>query len=124
MAWSAGVSLFLVAHAVAHLVGTSRAFQAADDGESLDYLGGAWRIGDPSLLRLVGIAWAVVAVAYVAAAIGEWLGWRAWWQFVAVVTVFSLGLSILGLWEAWVGVVIDLTILAILTSWVRRAHAA
>jgi hypothetical protein len=121
MAWSAVVSLFLVAHAVAHLVGTSRAFQAADDGESLDYLGGIWRIADPSVLRLVAIAWAVVAVAYVAAATGEWLGWRAWWQFVAVVTVFSLALSVIGLWESWVGVVIDVTILAIIASWMRRA---
>ena len=112
-AWSAGVSLFLFAHAVAHLVGTSRALEAAANGESLDYLGGAWQISDPSALRIVGLAWAVVAVAYVAAAAGEWLGWRGWWRFVVGVTVFSLVLTVVGLWEAWVGVTINMIILCV-----------
>ena len=118
--WSAGVSLFLFAHAVAHLVGTSRAFQAAADGESLDYLGGVWRISNPSVLRVVGIAWAVVAVAYVAAAAGEWLGWQGWWRFVAGVTVFSLVLTVLGLWESWVGLLLNLIILGIVGTWMVR----
>ena len=86
----------------------------ATDGESLDYLGGAWRISDPTVLRLVGIAWAVVAVAYVAAASGEWLGWQGWVRFVAGVTVFSLVLSIAGLWESIFGVAIDMILLALI----------
>lgn len=115
-AWSAGVSLFLATHGIAHLVGTSRSFQAAADGESLDYLAGAWTITDPTVLRLAGIAWAVVAVAYVAAASGEWLGWRGWVRFVAVVTVFSLVLSIIGLWESAFGVAIDVVVLALIAG--------
>ncbi len=66
------------------------------------------------MLRLVGFAWAVVAVAYLAAASGEWLGWQGWLRFAAVVTVFSLVLSILGMWESVVGVVVDLVLLAVL----------
>lgn len=111
--WSAGVSLFLFAHAIAHLAGTSRTFQAAADGESVDYLGGAWQISNPLALRLAGTAWAVVAVAYVAAAAGEWLGWRRWWTFVVGVTVFSLILALIALWESWIGVVVDVGILAV-----------
>jgi hypothetical protein len=121
--WSAGVSLFLFAHAVAHLVGTSRAFQAAADGESLDYLGGAWRISDPFVLRVVGIAWAVVAVAYVAAAAGEWLGWQGWWRFVLGVTVFSVVLTALGLWESWVGLLLNVVILATIATWAARGES-
>jgi hypothetical protein len=117
--WSALVSLFLFAHAVAHLVGTSRALQAGADGGSIDYLGGAWRITDPVALRVAGIAWAVVAVAYVAAAAGEWLGWRGWWQFAVGVTVFSMVLTIIGLWESWIGVIINLVILGV---WWRAEH--
>ncbi len=120
-AWSAGLSLFFAAHGMAHLVGTSRSFQAVSDGESLDYLGGAWTISDPTMLRLVGVAWAVVAVAYMAAATGEWLGWRGWLRFAAGVTVFSLVLSLIALWGAWIGVVIDVVILAT-AGWWLRAH--
>lgn len=93
--------------------------QAAADGESIDYLGGAWRIDDPTALRIAGIAWAVVAVAYVTAAAGEWLGWRGWWQFVVGVTVFSLVLTVIGLWVSWIGVAINLLILAI---WWLEGH--
>ncbi len=114
VAWSAGVSLFLFAHAVAHLAGTSRAFQVAADGESLDYLGGAWRVSDPTALRIAGIAWAVVAVAYVTAAAGEWVGWQGWWRFVVGVTVFSLALTIIALWDSAIGVAINV---AILVAW-------
>jgi hypothetical protein len=66
------------------------------------------------MLRLVGFAWAVVAVAYLAAASGEWLGWQGWLRFAAVVTVFSLVLSIVGMWESVIGVVVDLVLLALL----------
>lgn len=118
---SALIPLFLTAHGFAHLAGTVTAFEAAANGESLDYLGGAWVISDPTTLRLVGTAWAVVAVAYVAAAIGEWSGWGGWVRFVAVVTVSSLLLSVLGLWAAWIGVLVDLGILAAIALTTRHA---
>ncbi len=107
----AAVSLFLVAHALAHLVGTSQAFDAAAGGTSLDYLGGAWHISLSGTLRLAGIAWAVVAVAYAVAALGEWLGWRNRWRYLTGVTVCSLVLTVVALPETAIGVIVDLGIL-------------
>ena len=41
------IGVFVGLHGIAHLVGTSGAFQAADKGEIEEYLGGFWEISDP-----------------------------------------------------------------------------
>ena len=45
------LAVFLGLHGVAHFAGTGDSFTAAADGESVDYLGGAWTLTDPALLR-------------------------------------------------------------------------
>ena len=51
-------------HGAAHLGGASDSFTKAADGESVDYLAGAWTQSDPTLLRALGVVWALVCAAH------------------------------------------------------------
>ena len=66
-------AVFLGLHGVAHFAGTSDSFTKAVDGESVDYLAGAWTVSDPTLLRAVGIVWAVVGAAFVFSGAISWM---------------------------------------------------
>ncbi len=59
---------FLALHGIAHLVGTSDSFKRAADGEVADYLGGLWKASKPTTLRVLGVAWAIGAVGFLATA--------------------------------------------------------
>jgi len=100
-------------HGIAHLAGTSDLFARAADGRSAELLGGAWTASDPTLLRAYGIAWAIVAVAYLAVAYAIWVQARRWPWMLAAVTLASLALVVVALWAAVAGLVIDAGLLAV-----------
>ena len=108
--WRRSLATFVALHGVAHLVGTATAFQNAADGETAEYLGGLWDISSPAVLRTVGIAWAVMAVAFVLAAALIWRGHSRWATVLGYTTGASLILTILGLIPAVVGVVVNLAL--------------
>jgi hypothetical protein len=103
---------FLALHGLAHLAGTSDAFSRASDGRSIDYLAGGWTVSDPTVLQLLGVAWALLAAAFVIAAVVTWTGATAWPRVLAPVALASLTLVVLALWASVIGVVIDLALLA------------
>ena len=105
------LALFLAAHGVAHWVGTSRSFQDAADGTTVDYVGGAWSISNPAALRTLGVLWALAGAAYLVAAWAYWTRAPRRRAALAAVTVPSLILSILALPMAIVGVIIDVALL-------------
>lgn len=107
------LAAFLVLHGLAHLVGTSVSFTRAADGDSVDYLAGAWTLSDPALLRLTGLMWALAAAAFLYAAAVTWLRSPDWPRVLAIVSVVSLVLCVIALWAAVVGVVIDVALLAV-----------
>ena len=107
------LGVFLALHGLAHLVGTSASFDRAAAGDSAEYLGGAWTLSDPALLRLAGLIWALVAVAFLYAGAVAWLRRPGWPRLLAVVSAVSLVLCLLALWAAVVGVVIDVALLAV-----------
>ena len=114
------LAVFLFLHAIAHLVGTQASFVAADEGKTLAYLGGAWDVSDPTVLRLLGVAWAVVGVLTIVAAWAFWVGSPRRVTLLVVATVPSLILAIAALWMAVVGVVIDVVLLG-LAAWMTVA---
>ena len=117
------LGVFLALHGLVHLVGTSASFDQAADGDSAGYLAGAWNLSDPTLLRLAGLVWALVAVAFLYAGAITWLRRPEWPRVLAIVSVVSLALCVLALWAAVVGVVIDVALLAVAaraTGFARR----
>ena len=100
-------------HGVAHLAGTSDSFTNAADGESVDYLAGGWTLSDPTLLRAVGVVWALVGAAFVFAAAITWMRRPEWPRVLAAVSALSLIVVVIALWSSVVGVVIDVVLLAV-----------
>jgi hypothetical protein len=107
------LAVLLAAHGAAHLAGTADALSRASEGRSADYLAGGWTVSDPATLRAFGVAWALLAVAFVGAAVVTWAGRRAWPRAVWSVALASLALVLVALWSSVVGVVIDLALLAL-----------
>jgi len=105
---------FLVAHAVAHLVGFVGPWGLAGSVPgSRTLLAGKLVVGD-AVMKVVGLVWLVVAVAFVIAAIGL-LRQAAWWRPVTVAAAgASLGLSVLCWPQSILGVPINGFVLAVL----------
>ena len=98
-------------HGIAHLVGTSDLFARAADGKAADLL--IDTTSNPLTLRVLGVAWAAVAVAYALVAASMWAGRRGWPQQLGWTTLASLGLAVVSLWASVIGVVIDIALLVI-----------
>jgi len=107
------LAAFLVAHGVAHFVGTTGALDVARDGAELSLFGGAATIGGTEGLVVLAMAWAVVGLAYVGLAAPVWRGMAFSGPVLLLVTGASLALSVVGLWTSAIGVVIDLVLLAL-----------
>ena len=100
-------------HGVAHLAGTSDSFTKAADGDSVHYLAGIWTVSDPTLLRVVGVVWALVGAGFVFAAAITWTRRPEWPRVLAAVSALSLVVVVFALWSSVVGVVIDIALLAV-----------
>jgi hypothetical protein len=107
------LAVFVAAHGLAHLVGTTRAFSSASDGRSLDWLAGNWTISDATTLRALGVLWAVLALAFVVTAVFIWAGRAEWPVLLWWAGLFSLVVVIIALWASVIGVVVDLALLAV-----------
>lgn len=106
-------AVFLVAHAVAHLVGflgASRLGEFRDAPYTTLVLNGALDVGDGGM-RIIGIAWIVAAAAFIGAAVAVWRG-RI--RAAALAAIGSLVLCLAGLPAAIVGVWIDVAILVVI----------
>ena len=106
-------AVLLGLHGVAHLAGTSDSFTKAANGESVDYLAGAWTLSDATLLRAVGVVWALMGAAFVFAAAITWMRRLHWPRVLAAVSALSLVVVVIALWSSVVGVVIDVVLLAV-----------
>ena len=114
------IAVFAGLHGIAHLAGTSDSFAKAAEGGSVEYLGGGWTISDPVLLRILGVAWAVLGALFVAAAVVTWLGQPRWPRMLAAASAASLVLVSVALWSSVIGVAVDLLLLGYA---VHSAHA-
>lgn len=118
------LSVFLVLHGLAHLVGAQGSWEATSTGTPPEYLWGFWTISAAPLLWLLAVAWAATAVAYAHA---SWLLWelrQGWLKAVTTATTVSMVLSIFAMPMAVAGVVINAILLAgVLVLWQRRHHS-
>ena len=118
-------AVLLAVHGLIHLIGFVVPWGIAQV-EGFPYrtsaLDGAVALGEPGV-RLVGVAWLVLAVGFVVAGIATWR--RAAWAtpLTAVLAVGSIVVCVPGLPEAVFGIVVDAAILAAL-GWVAVARGS
>jgi hypothetical protein len=115
---------FLVLHGIAHLVGTSSSFTAAADGETVEYLGGLWSISDTATLRVLGVVWSLAGVAWLVPAWAYVVGSPRRRAILVAVALPSLALSIVAVWAAIVGVLVNLVMLDLAWHTRGRGNAA
>jgi hypothetical protein len=104
-------AVFFLAHGVAHLLGflgSWRLGEFADAPYTTSVLNGAIDVGDVGV-RIVGLLWVGAATGFIAAGLALWRGSR---RLVVPAALFSLGVCVIGLPTAVVGVGIDVVILA------------
>jgi len=109
----------LAAHGLIHLIGFVVPWRlAVVDGfaSRTTALGGVLALGDVGA-RMVGLAWLVLAIGFVVAAVATLRGvsWAA--ALTALLALASIVVSVLGLPETGAGIVVNLGILAAL-AWV------
>jgi len=104
---------FLVLHGVAHFVGLSANIDLARDHRAAALLGGVWHVNSRPALLALAIAWGVVGAAVIVTALLIDVGARSSRRVMTVVAAVSLALSIVNLWAAVVGVVINASLLAV-----------
>jgi hypothetical protein len=107
------LAVLVGAHGFAHLVGTIHAFSRAANGRSLDYLAGNWTVSDPTTMRVLGVAWAVMVLAFLATGAAMWIGRSQWPLMLWWASLGSLMLTLIALWASVVGAVVNLSLLVI-----------
>jgi hypothetical protein len=108
------LALLLLAHGFAHLVGFVGPWKIGKPDPKQPYttlLAGRLDVGDTGI-RVVGILWLLAAVAFGVLALAV-LTEAPWWQPAAIwIASYSLALSILGLPASWIGIAVDIILLA------------
>jgi hypothetical protein len=112
---SVALALLLFAHGFAHLVGFVGPWKIGKPDQRHPYtttlLAGRLDVGDTGI-RVVGILWLLAAVAFGVLGLAV-LTDASWWRPAAIwVASYSLALSILGLPASWIGIVVDILLLA------------
>ncbi|MBA2243494.1 MAG: ABC transporter permease [Gemmatimonadetes bacterium] len=106
----------LVLHGLIHLLGTASYLRLAEI-QGLPFkttlLGGHWNLGE-SGIWIYGALWALAALGFWAAAAGWLAGWGGWQGLLVGVALFSLLLTALDWSTAFMGVIVNLAILAAL----------
>ena len=107
---------FLFVHGIAHLVGFVvpwRIFQAEEMPYSTTLLAGRLEVGDLGV-RLVGLIWLGLTLAFFVAAGLVWVERPGWPDTVIVLAGASLVMSVIGLPAARLGIPINIVLLAVL----------
>ena len=110
------LGILMALHGIAHVVGFVVPWQLMTPeagGYSTTILGGRIDLGSGGI-RVLGLVWLTLAVGFLLAALGSWLGFGGWVRAAAVLAIVSLTLSVLGWPEAKIGVPVNLAILAAL----------
>jgi hypothetical protein len=118
------LAVFLVLHGFAHLVGFVGPWGlAASVAPQTALLDGRIPMG-LAAMRVVGVVWAIIAAAFVIAAVGV-VRQTAWWpSFTIAIAIASLVMSVLGFPQAKIGIAINVAIIAGVLFLQRNGGAA
>ena len=110
------LAVFMAIHGIAHLVGFLvpwRLIRGGDDVPATTILAGRVDLGEAGM-RVFGVVWLGLAVAFLIAAFGAWTDARWWLRFATVVALPSLVFCVVALPETKIGVLVNLAIVAAL----------
>jgi len=113
---SIAAAVFFMLHGIAHLVGFVVPWKLAnmeDAPYKTTIFADRIDLGDTGI-RIMGIGWLLLALAFVAAGVAALLGVSWWPLYTVIVAAVSLVFSILGVPEAKLGVPINIVILAVI----------
>ena len=111
------LAVLLALHGYAHFVGTADNLRRLDEhstGQLLD-----WTITSPALLGTLAILWAALGSGFIIAAVITGLARPHARATVRALAAASLVLSLASLWATWIGVLVNLVILAATYLWRR-----
>jgi O-antigen ligase len=114
--WRIGLAALFLLHGLVHLLGFVVPFGLAEvEGfpRSTTVLAGRLDLGEVGI-RVAGVGWLLVAVAFVAAAVGLWLLEPWWWGLALGVTAASAVLCALFVPTSWAGLAVDAAIVVAL----------
>ncbi len=109
------VAAFVTLHGLAHLASTGDLLTRVAEHRSAEFLGGTWTVSDPAALRLLAVAAALLAAAYVGAAVAIWAARPAWPRLLMAVTLVSVGVVVFSLWASVVGLLVNAVLIALAT---------
>jgi hypothetical protein len=111
------MTLVLALHGIAHLVGFLLPWHLMKqpDGSYTTTLTGGLDIGETGM-KIMGIGWLIVALAFLAAAFGAWRHASWWPTFTLTVAIVSLGICLVNLPEAAIGIPIDIAIILVMIA--------
>jgi len=107
------LAVVLLGHGLAHLVGFLVPFRLMEDAETpykTTLLCGRWDVGDRGI-RLNGVLWLLVSLGFFAATAALLMGASFWFPTVLLMATASTMLSIIGLPDAKIGVVVNLVLI-------------
>lgn len=110
---SPALSAFVALHGTAHFAGTEDSFAKAADGGAVNYLAGLWTISDPTLLRVFGVVWALLGLAFIVAGVFTWQRRPEWARVLALVAVVSLAVVGIALWSSIIGVFVNVALIGV-----------
>jgi hypothetical protein len=112
------IAIVLLIHGFAHLVGFVVPWRIAKLEEApykTTLLGGKLDVGDAGI-RILGLVWLLVAVAFFVSGIALLFASGWWWSYTLIVAGISLVLCVLGLPDSKFGIPINVAILGYLLT--------
>lgn len=107
------LAIFMALHGVAHLVGFAVPWGLVQDEEvpfRTTILDGRVDLGADGI-RIVGLLWLALAVAFIAASFATWTGREVWLPLAAAAAGTSLLLSLIAWPDARLGVLVNVILL-------------
>lgn len=109
-------SIFVLVHALIHLMGTT-VYMKLGQVEGLEYkttlLNGLWDLGEKGIWGY-GLLWGLAAAGFIIAMIVLWFKWDLGIALMAGAAIFSLVLTALDYQSAFMGVIANIIILAVI----------
>ena len=112
------LAVFAAFHGIAHFVGFAvpwRLLQAEEMPYATTLLGGRLDVGDAGI-RIVGLVWLALGIAFVGAGVATGLDRSGWPRWMLLVAGASLVWSVLGWPAARIGVAVNLGLLAVVAT--------
>lgn len=112
-------AILLVVHGLIHLMGVA-AYMRLTEVKGVPYkttlLGGRWDLGERGI-AIFGALWLVPATGFVFAAVALLARWQWWQPVLAFTALFSLVLTGLDWSVAFAGAIVNIAIVAAVSSW-------